>query len=273
MYDLQTGMSIELCDITEQTFAECRESGLYGIDPGLSKRFTTDTFAELLAAVQKQAEKYGVKIECIHLPYGSGWDISEAFEPQRTAAVKGHIEVMRICREVCSPKYFVLHPSTEPIADRNRAEHFAHASESLAELSAFTDNLLVENLPRSCLANTADELLRLVAPFKNVNVCCDLNHFLQETPQSALLKLREKVLHLHVSDNDGVNEKHFLPGDGVIDWTEVIETLCRIGYTGVFNYEVRKYPPAEIAANKRMLFEKLLPPRSLFVTQHSSIKG
>ena len=110
MYDLRTGFSIELADITEQTFVECKQNGIYSIDPGLSKRFSTDAYAKMLTIVRKMADRYGICIECIHLPYGSGWDISETFEPLRKAAVEGHKEIMRVCREVCPPNYFVLHP-------------------------------------------------------------------------------------------------------------------------------------------------------------------
>lgn len=46
MYDLRTGFSIELADITEQTFVECKQNGIYSIDPGLSKRFSTDAYAK-----------------------------------------------------------------------------------------------------------------------------------------------------------------------------------------------------------------------------------
>ena len=253
MYNLKTGLSIELADITEETFIDCKESGVYSIDPGLSKRFTMDEFVSQLSVVNKKAEEYGVCIECIHLPYGFGWDISERFEPLRKAAVKAHAEVMRACNEVCPSNYFVLHPSAEPISDVFREERFKCAAESLSVIR--NDKLLIENLPRSCLAHTADELLKLVAPFEEVAVCCDVNHLLLETPQSALAKLKGKAKHLHISDNDGTNERHWLPGEGIINWNEVIGTLEKIGYDKVFNYEVRKYLPHEVTENKKTLFD------------------
>lgn len=253
MYFLKTGFSIELADITEQTFVQCRENGIYSIDPGLSKQFSTDIYAKLLTVVRRMAERYDVCIECIHLPYGQGWDISETNKPLRRAAAAAHKEVMQVCREVCPPNYFVLHPSTEPIIPEMRATHFGNAQESLSSLEC--EQLLIENLPRSCLANTADELLRLIQPFPQLGICCDVNHLLQETPQSALGKFGERVKHLHISDNDGVNEKHFLPGNGVIAWDKVIRKLEEIGYKGVFNYEVRRYSAKEIAENKNKLFE------------------
>jgi len=46
-------------------------------------------------------------------------------------------------------------------------------------------------------------------------------------------------LTLHVSDYDGIEEKHWLPGLGVIDWLEFLNALREAGYQGAFIYEAR----------------------------------
>ncbi len=253
MYDLRTGMSLELADITEEILMECRDSGVYSIDPGLSKNFTMENAVSRLSEFHKKAEKYGVFVECIHLPYyGVECDISSLSEEERRAAVRNHGEIMKICEEVCPPNYFCIHPSGEPVSDETRQERLENARESLSALKH--EKLLVENLPRTCLANTTIELFDLIASFDDLHVCCDVNHLLRETPQSALLRLKGRVKHLHISDNDGVDERHRLPGEGVIEWNKVIGSLEKIGYDQVFNYEVRKYSPREVAENKKKLF-------------------
>ena len=35
---------------------------------------------------------------------------------------------------------------------------------------------------------------------------------------------------MHVTDNDGEVEKHWFPGDGVINWKEIFELLGEINY-------------------------------------------
>ena len=42
----------------------------------------------------------------------------------------------------------------------------------------------------------------------------------------------------HISDHDYENERHWLPGEGKINWNALIGALEKIGYRGVFNYEV-----------------------------------
>ena len=43
-----------------------------------------------------------------------------------------------------------------------------------------------------------------------------------------------------MSDYDRKNERHWLPGEGVIDWTELLSALVESGYEGPFIYEASK---------------------------------
>jgi len=66
-------------------------------------------------------------------------------------------------------------------------------------------------------------------------------------------------LTLHLSDYDGIDEKHWMPGEGVIDWQAFMLALQEIDYTGPFNYEAKPHgdTPAEkirdLEANFQML--------------------
>jgi sugar phosphate isomerase/epimerase len=40
-----------------------------------------------------------------------------------------------------------------------------------------------------------------------------------------------------MSDYDFLDEKHYFPGNGLIDWKEVVELLEEAGYEGPFLYE------------------------------------
>jgi sugar phosphate isomerase/epimerase len=45
------------------------------------------------------------------------------------------------------------------------------------------------------------------------------------------------ILHLH--DNTGHWDDHLLPGFGNINWPGVFDALDEIGYSGVYNFEIR----------------------------------
>ena len=107
-------------------------------------------------------------------------------------------------------------------------------------------------------------MLQLLEANPYLRSCFDTNHLLQEDPLVFIEALKEKIVTLHVSDYDFINERHWLPGDGLLDWKAVMKKLDEIGYRGVFMYETGKtkqradgeeriLTPADYRANAEML--------------------
>ena len=44
---------------------------------------------------------------------------------------------------------------------------------------------------------------------------------------------------LYLNDNDGVTDQHKIPGMGNIVWDDVMRALQEVGYSGVYNMELR----------------------------------
>lgn len=132
-------------------------------------------------------------------------------------------------------------------------KNFQHSAGILAE-AARPAKIAVENMAYDCLGNTSDELISLVDGLDNICVCCDMNHWLHEKNYDAIRKLGSRIETIHVSDYDEIQEKHWLPGEGVSDWNEIIEALCSIGYNGPFLYECVGTGEV-LAENKKMLFD------------------
>jgi len=49
--------------------------------------------------------------------------------------------------------------------------------------------------------------------------------------------LGPRLMTTHLSDYDGVDEKHWMPGRGIINWAQLMTALADIDYQGPFNYE------------------------------------
>ena len=64
------------------------------------------------------------------------------------------------------------------------------------------------------------------------------------------LKVGDKIITLHVSDYDFMNERHWLPGEGQNDWQKIIKSLKEVGYTGVWMYEIRFTCPNTILRDR-----------------------
>ena len=191
----------------------------------------------------RHARDAGVAIRSFHLPFYTDETVDPAaLDPavrRRTAELHAHY--VRVAASM-GARIAVVHACLEPVADADRAERLARAKESMAALAdagaAEGVVVCVENLPRSCLGNTAAELADIVACDPRLRVCFDTNHLLGETHADFLAALGPLIATTHVSDYDFVNERHWLPGEGRIDWRALADGLDAIGYAGAFTYEL-----------------------------------
>jgi sugar phosphate isomerase/epimerase len=193
-----------------------------------------------------------VRLHSVHLAYGRHLDLSQSDEASRSAALAATETNLRLAVAL-GARLAVVHPSAEPIDDGERRARFDASRRSLEALARTAARegirLAVECLPRSCLGHTAAELASLLEEIDpaTVGVCIDVNHLNLREPDigAAVLRLAPRLLTLHCSDNDGIDERHWLPGhpDGVVQWASFLAALHQAAYSGPFLYEVRPPDP------------------------------
>ncbi len=153
----------------------------------------------------------------------------------------------------------VIHPSGEPNAPEVRDEMIKYAKESLAILAEVAARegvtIAVEDLPRTCLGNTAAEIADLLTADDRLRVGFDTNHLLIDDNLHFMRELKDKIVTVHVSDYDFIDEKHWLPGEGKVDWVAFMDTLDEIGYDGVFMYEIGFEAPKTILRPRDLTVE------------------
>ena len=192
--------------------------------------------------IRKMADKYGIELWSIHLPYsGANLDMSSLGENGETT-MQTHMALIPAAAKA-GFKVAVVHPSAEPIKDEERAEKLEKSRANLKILAAYAKSynirLAVEELPRSCLGNCSDEMLYLLDGNPDLNMCFDLNHSLKQRNEDFIPLVGDRIITLHVSDYDFIDERHQLPFMGKTDWKSVITALINAGYNGPWMYEVR----------------------------------
>lgn len=203
---------------------------------------TGEQSIEPLSEIVDVAIKMGFGIHSVHLPYGRNFDPSEPETDKRQEVVARQARILDRVAE-WGPKVAVIHPSGEPIADEERELRLKVCKDALARLAqaaAKVDiQLCVECLPRTCLGNNSDEILLLQDGIDELGVCCDVNHLFKETPEQFIRRMGERIKTVHISDNDGLDERHWAPGKGIIDWDAVLRALVEAGYNGPLVFEAR----------------------------------
>ncbi|MCL2745327.1 MAG: sugar phosphate isomerase/epimerase [Planctomycetaceae bacterium] len=215
--------------------------------------------------VRQQADAAGLKLRSVHVPFGGAWDISFIDEEKRKNAVQMAIPFFEL-KEILGAKYYIIHPSAEPIAPEDRPKRIEQSIKSLKELAAAAKAkgviITVENLPRTCLGNTGKELVEIVDAVgspKTVKICFDSNHPLQEKPEDFVAAVGNRIATTHMSDYDTIDgkldERHWLPYEGCINWKAVVAAMVKAGYPGPFVFETSRFKDGTPATNAE-IFER-----------------
>ena len=201
------------------------------------------------------AASCGVRISSIHLPFApfSQIDPSTRNPEKRAFLLEKQTELIRAAGDA-GIGIAVIHPSGEPYPEEERAERLACACGVLEQLTRVATEsgmvLALENLPRTCLGRSSEEMLYFLDRIPELRACFDTNHSLSEDNVHFIRALGDRIVTLHVSDYDGVDEKHWLPGEGINNWSAMIGALEEVGYTGRFLYELGGKPEyRQIRAN------------------------
>lgn len=236
------GVSTKAEGLNRANFAAYRENGIGVIEVSVSD---VDYDAQDLPKIVADARAEGILPWSFHLRF---WPFEqytiEIFDEDARKKAVDYAALWIRRAATAGFRYAVIHPSGEPIADANRETAMQNAEASLRVLAAAAREagitLAVENLPRTCLAKNSAELLRLLSVDPDLRVCFDTNHLLCEPTLDFMEAVKDKVVTLHLSDYDFVNERHWLPGGGQIDWRALMHKLDAIGYTGVLMYETHQ---------------------------------
>ncbi len=92
------------------------------------------------------------------------------------------------------------------------------------------------------LVNSTDAFLLFAEAVKRDNLKFNLDtanqFFMKDNLFLSLLRLKDHIDYIHLSDNPGTKVEHLAVGDGAIPWERFLETLDRIGYRGMFGIDV-----------------------------------
>ena len=199
--------------------------------------------------IQQYSSRFDITPRSLHLPFHQ----EKANPAHADASVRAETfrfdgELSKKAAEI-GVRVLVVHPSSEPIEESNRVESMKRSKEFLFKLANLADMLgmkvAVENLPRTCLGRNAADMTELLED-PRLYACFDTNHLLTESHTDFIKAIAGRMISTHVSDYDFINERHWLPGEGKINWPELIETLEQTDYNGPWLYEISRMPEKTI---------------------------
>lgn len=243
--------------LTDESFERLRDSGIDAVELSMPleqhRRLRHKELAE-------RSRRYGIELWSYHLPFAPFRELElSSLEPEiRKNTLSLYTEQIEKAADIGISR-FIVHPSGEPIDPSIREERLKYSMQSLDLLAEIAHKngaiIAVEDLPRSCLGNRSDEILRLIGVNDKLKVCFDTNHLLEEDNLTFIERLAQKIVTLHVSDYDLLDEKHWLPGEGAVNWQGLLAMLKKIDYRGVWLYEVDLKSPPTLTRSRDLTFD------------------
>ena len=267
----RVGLSSDGFELTEENFKLLRESKIDIIEV---RKPVID-----FEAIKVWSERYGVELWSCHLPFTPFKEINIATSDQslRERSIQLYTELIQKGTDV-GIKKFVVHPSGKINPEDNRAECIKYSMQSLDQLAEIAYQygavIAVEDLPRNCLGNTIAELAQIISANDKLRICLDTNHLLQDDNVEFIKRFGDKIVTLHVSDYDFLNERHWLPGEGQLDWQGILAALKEVGYSGPWMYEMYLCSTKNIIREKDLSFSDIYDnAMSLFANKKPKVMG
>lgn len=96
------------------------------------------------------------------------------------------------------------------------------AQRSIVYLKPYADHigaqLYIESLSCTCLGNAPEEFLEIICDIPGVKVCSNTNRYSKDSIEHFVKTLGRRIGTIYASDFNLVNESHWLPTQGKVDW-------------------------------------------------------
>lgn len=200
---------------------------------GPEEKLVLDGIPEEMCALSADSRLH---IECAHADYQDANLIWKGTDAQRRRLAEQMQRLIRLCLEN-GIGILVMHVCKGDAPPKPNPE-------GLEFIRGLVDGTPADGRVAIAIENTRNpEVINYVlsaikAP--NLGLCYDSSHdFLHSARPTELLKdWGHRLLYTHFSDNDGKQDSHWIPGEGIIDW-DLIDTAFPHGFRGNISFEVQ----------------------------------
>lgn len=189
----------------------------------------------------------GIKIHSYHLPFHpeDGFDISVADKNKANYAID-EIKLSLDAMLYLGGKMAVLHPGDMIGPLETKEERSNRSMESIGRILEVCEKanvrLAIENMLPGKVGERVSDVQNLISAFnsKYIGICFDTSHanVVSRDAPNEIKGCSNKLWTIHVSDNNGDNDQHYLPFNGNINWRSFWLELNNLSYKGVFMLEV-----------------------------------
>ncbi|MFI5177060.1 MAG: sugar phosphate isomerase/epimerase family protein [Vicinamibacterales bacterium] len=235
-------------------------SGAKGIELGTPPHHFDPWQDHQVAAVGAFLDRTSLQAVSIHAPFGGILDLADANPHHRHAAIGAILTAAHAIKRL-GGQLVVVHPSD---LERNGQDVGARLADSARSLALLSENcrltgltLVLETPLPHLIGGHPDEFAWILNRIDHsARVCLDTGHTALGRSWHRFLDIAgSRLVHVHASDNRGHWDDHLPPGDGTIDWREIVRTLQAADYSGWIMLELQR-PRDDAAGYFKRAFER-----------------
>jgi sugar phosphate isomerase/epimerase len=192
-------------------------------------------------------------IECsVHTPL-SDVNIGSMNPRMREAAMKEVVSAIEVTGRL-GMNPFTLHPGFYTplgMVDKEAVKAVTRDSIKVIDKVAKDNGVIValENMPNMPISMvTTPEELALSIEGTDVKICLDLGHANTTHNIESYIPLKDRIVNVHIHDNNGMYDQHLTVGDGNIDFKNILPKLS--SYKGRYVIEARTLDGAPLSRSR-----------------------
>lgn len=215
-----------------------------GVELGTPPRHFDPWQQVQVRAVHERLRAKAIAPISIHAPFGGLLDLSDPNPHHRNAAIGGILTAAAALREL-GGSIVVVHTTDVPRVDQDVEQRLAHCADALSVLARACGHmairLAIESPLPHLIGGHPDEFAWILEKVgTGPGVCLDTAHTTLGHHWRRFLEVAAgRLIHVHANDHRGQFDDHLPPGDGVIDWREIGDTLREAEYDGWIMLELK----------------------------------
>lgn len=226
-----------------------RASGVSGLEVSTPPRHFDALQSSQVHALVEALRPQPLEVISIHAPFGGLLDLAEP-NPHHRAAAIGAILTAASAVTQLGGHLVVIHPSD---LERHRHDVGARLADCARSLATLAENcrplgvtLAVESPLPHLIGGHPDEFATLMRELDpSVRVCLDTGHTALGGHWRRFVEVAgPRLIHVHAHDNWGRWDDHLPPGDGLINWNDIRDSLEAVNFSGWIMLELA-CPPSD----------------------------
>lgn len=198
----------------------------------------------------KLVKDSGLIFENIHAPFLNCNMLWSEDEDLRKTIVKKHVKLIEDCAKYEIP-IMVMHVSEGFLLKKPNKLGIKSIQEIIKEAENNNVKIAIENTDNNLFIDFA--LKNIHSP--NLGFCFDSSHneISRNNDINLLKRYGNRLLALHISDNDGLKDRHWVPYEGNIDWAKIKRDFPMETYKGHLSMEIFTKDEDEIKSPEEFL--------------------